>query len=354
MGKNRIQQVGHKRAALLICTMLGTIAILLCSRIPSLAEWYMVHAYPPIATVLSFISGPFPFSLFDCLTVVAVLLLIFGIVQLCRRKLRFKRWLYLFLMTVVWIAIWFYMAWGVAYFRPSFAERYGLAEVTLSVEEFESLTLRLIDSLNQSYCSTDVFSKKEVDEAIEKSYQQRHKQLLLPYPCGKRRTKPTIYQPFQNRVGVSGFFGPFFNEVHVSSFILPPSYPFTLAHEKAHQLGTGSEDECNFLAYVVCTASTHPQVKYSGYYETVGYLLRTLRRLSPDTYPLVYEKIDRHVRDDYRREYEHWQQAFNPRMAEVQNRVYDSYLKTNQVRSGIQSYSEMVKLVITWEYRGKK
>ena len=151
------------------------------------------------------------------------------------------------------------------------------------------------------------------------------------------------------RMGVAGYFAPFFNEVQVNNYALPFSYPYTLAHEKAHQFGIASESECNLYATVICTSSNHPLVRYSGYLQTVSYLLGNLRKISPDRYKEIAGQIDPRIFADYKAIREHWQKELNQTLSAVQDKVYDTYLKTNKQQGGILSYSEMVGLLVTWE-----
>jgi hypothetical protein len=323
--------------------------VFLCSRLPGMAEAYIVHCYPAIAGVLSFISSKIPFSLFDVLLILATAVFIGSIVLIFMRKISFISWTKALFSSILWLISWFYMVWGIAYFRPGFHERFGVEQPVADTVYFEVLVCRYIDSLNKSYIAEPHFDMDEIDNAVESAYQKLNKQLRIPYPCGERRTKYSVIEGLMTRTGVSGFFGPFFNEEHLNSFQLPVSYPFSSAHEKAHQFGIASESECNLYASVVCCSSEHPLTRYSGYLETVWYLLKNLRKMSPEKYPEIVRRVDSRVIDDYRKISSHWQKALNPTLSSVQDKVYDSYLKTNKQQSGILSYSEMTVLLIAWE-----
>jgi hypothetical protein len=323
--------------------------VILCSRLPCLAEAYIVHCYPSIATALSFISYGVRFSLFDVLIITVSVAFVGGIVLIFMRKISFMSWVKAVFSSILWLASWFYMAWGIAYFRPEFHERFGVEPPVADTVYFEALVCRYIDSLNKSYIANLHFDVEEIDNAIETGYQRLNKQLHIPYPCGKRRPKCSVIEGLMTRTGVAGFFGPFFNEEHLNYFQLPVSYPFSSAHEKAHQFGIASESECNLYASVICCSSEHPLTRYSGYLETVWYLLKNLRKMSPEKYKAIVNNIDSRIIDDYRKISIHWQKALNPTLSSVQDKVYDSYLKTNKQQSGILSYSEMTVLLVTWE-----
>jgi hypothetical protein len=322
-----------------------------CSRQPGLAEKYIQNFYPAIATLLSFVSCSVAFSLFDALIITATIVFIVGIVLLIMRKISFLRWIKAVLSSVLWILTWFYMAWGIAYFRPGFHERFETEQPVADSIYFEALVYRYIDSLNKAYVADPQFDVNEIDSSIEAGYRKHSEQLRIPYPCGKRRTKSTVIEGLMTRTGVSGFFDPFFNEEHLNDFQPANSYPFSLAHEKAHQFGIANESECNLYASVVCCSSDYPVVRYSGYLETVWYLIINLRKMSPEKYKEAIKKIDSRIIDDYNEISAHWQKALNPTLSAAQSKVYDSYLKTNKQQSGILSYSEMTVLLITWELK---
>ncbi len=323
--------------------------IFLCARIPQLAEAYMRHVYPIIATCLSFVSQCSSFSLLDLLILIVIGLFIASLFMLIRRKWTFTRWLKKFVLSILYLIVWFYLAWGIGYFRQDFFSRYDIAKQAEDKDYFEHLVIRYIDSLNRSYTPDIIINKTEVSRIIETSYESWHQKLQLPYPCGMRRTKYTFFEPMMTRMGVAGYFDPFLNEVQVNDFLLSISYPFTLAHEKAHQFGIARESECNFYASVICTSSNHPLIRYSGYLETTDYLLGSLRRVSPEKYREIYSLIDSRIQNDYKRTQEHWMKALSPGLSKMHRKVYDSYLKTNQQASGIRSYSEMVELLVAWE-----
>ena len=323
--------------------------IFICSSFPTWAEWYMRLCYPAIATIISFFSRLVFFSLFDCLIITAIFALAGSMVMMFKKKISFKSWSSMLLLSVLWIIVWFYMSWGIAYFRPGFYARFEVEKPKEDSAFFEALVVRYIDSLNRAYVSDPYFDAKEINDEIETLFAKHHELLRLPYPCGWRRTKKTITNPLMTRMGIAGYFAPFFNEVKVNSFAPPLTYPYTLAHEKAHQLGIASEAECNLIATFICISSSHPLVRYSGYLQTASYLLGSLRRISPERYREIIRQVDPHVLSDFRAIREHWQKELNPMLSALQEKAYDIYLKTNKQPDGVAGYSEMTELLIVFE-----
>ena len=329
--------------------------VFLCSRIPALAEWYMQVCYPPIAVTLSFFSRLVPFSLLDIPLIAAIILLPAGIVMMCLRKLRFRRWLKIVSLSVLWITVWFYMSWGIAYFRPGFHERFGIEAPKEDRAFFEALVERYIYRLNQSFVAADPyqFCIEEINAEVEALFAKHHELLRLPYPNGWRRPKRTVTAPLMNRMGILGYFNPFFNEIQINMRAPRLGYPYTLAHEMAHQFGIACEAEANFIAAIITTSSSHPLVRYSGYLQTVRYLINDLRTISPDRYREIIGQIEPQVIADFRAMQEHWQQVLNPTLSEIQSRINDAYLRANQQAGGILSYSKMTRLLAAWELEKK-
>ncbi|HHU26222.1 MAG TPA: DUF3810 domain-containing protein [Bacteroidales bacterium] len=387
-----------KRRRTLIVSIALFALIILFSYVPLLSEWYMRVVYPGVATLLSSFSGLFSFSLYDLFLIGAVLWLLVIIVLAIVRRSGFVRFLFSLLRFVTVLVAWFYFSWGIAYFRQDFYTRCEVEEVAYDSEGFHDFVTWFIEHANQSYldfagtggaetgkigvtngnsvidlagtggAETGKHSgkgwgsgmkeqggiggrggidKKAIQAELESVYQKLHEQLRLAFPNGKRRAKPMMFEPFHTKTGVSGYFGPFFNEVHVNHYSLDFTYPFTLAHEMAHQFGIGLESEANLYAFIVCAASDDKQVRYSAYVSTLGYVLNDARRILPDEYKEIYQSVRPEILNHLKQNREHWLAARSAPLSNAQDKVYDAYLKTNKVSTGQVNYSEVVGLLVS-------
>lgn len=349
--KVRKEKGDKKRLLLLFLAALLLFAIIfLFSRSSRLSEAYMQHLYPLFASLLSFLSGIFPFSLYDLFITATFLWLIGMIVRLLLRKTGWKRFLFITGRFALIVVAWFYLGWGVAYFRDDFYARSEVSKAPFDRENLMRLTETIIEQVNQSYVNCSTMDKENIHREIEKSYATLQEPLHLTYPNGKRRAKPMLFEPIYSGMGVSGYFGPFFNEIHVNHFGLPFTYPFTLAHEMSHQFGIAAESEANLYGFAACINSNHPMVRYSGYVSVLGYLLRDARRLLPDAYDSLVQSIRPEIISDLQRNSEHWMAARNSILSDAQDKIYDTYLKTNQVSSGRDNYSEVVGLLLSFDF----
>lgn len=337
----------QKWICLFIVASILLAVIFIFSRSPMLSEGYMRTVYPVMATVFSFISGIFPFSLYDLFIVAALLWFTGKILFVILRKISVNAFLFALVRFILLVVAWFYFGWGVAYFRDDFYTRNEVREVPFDKENLRNVAIRFIGNANLFYVASHDMNKEYVREELEHSYLRLQQTLSLPYPNGKRRVKTMMFESFYAKMGVSGYFGPFFNEIHVNNYGLPFTYPFTLAHEMAHQYGIAPESEASLYALIICAGSSNPVVRYSAYVSVLGYLLRDVRRLLPDDYESLIAAIRPEIIADLQRNSEHWMAARNETLSDTQDKMYDVYLKTNQVSSGRDNYSEVVGLLVS-------
>ncbi|HBA99946.1 MAG TPA: hypothetical protein DCZ19_02595 [Porphyromonadaceae bacterium] len=341
------KQNRQKFTHLLIIAAILFGVIIIFSRSTTLSEWYMQHIYPAVAIILSTLSGLFPFSLYDLFILVASLYLIVLILFLIFRKTSFKKFLYSLIRFVTMLVVWFYFAWGISYFREDFYAKSDLKETTFDAENLKKFVIRFVADANEAYVDFDVMDRAGVRQDLEESYHALHEKLGIDYPNGKRRAKPMLFESLYSKMGVSGYFGPFFNEIHVNNYSLDTTYPFTLAHEMAHQFGIAHESEANLYAFIVCMQSEDERIRYSAYLLTLLYLVNDAAEFLPEEVDSLTSAIRPEIIADLRRNREHWLAVRNRSLSEVQDKAYDAYLKTNKVSSGRENYSEVVGLLIS-------
>ncbi len=321
----------------------------LAYRFPEVTEkMYSMGLYVLIAKILSPLSNLTPFSIDDFFYLSLAVALLFLIILAIIRKISWLKTGKIVLNVLAAAYILFYFLWGFNYFRENLNSRLNLAVHKPNTKEFVAQFKKLVLSTNKSWCSYDNWDKKEVGKNIEKSYKALAPTLKIKYPSGKRRAKEITISRFFAQAGISGYYGPFFNEIHVNSYILPVEYPFILAHEKAHQFGITNEAEANFYAWLVCTKSKSKQLQYSANLHVLQYFLYQGYQL--EEYDGIIAQLDRKVKDDLEKIRKHWKSLRNEKMDEAATKVNDFYLKTNKIKAGIEEYSGVVKFVMDYSY----
>ena len=308
-------------------------------------KYYSKGFYSFYARSLSPISGLIPFSLWDVFWGLTVLALIAGIIAVIIRRLKLSRFLLRLAQTLALLYSLFYLSWGFNYFRPELIARSGMTTIKADEELFRTTFDTIIARVNRDYVNIDIADYKSIDSEVEKSYAANAFNLDINYPNGRRIPKRMIVSGLIAKFGISGYFGPFFNEVNLNTKALPVDYPFLLAHENAHQFGIASEGDANLAAFVVCVASGCEKLRYSGYLTLALYFLSDARHL-PD-YKDYVAKIDERVRVDIQFRQQYYKGLQDDKMEKAHDVVYDVYLKKNHVARGIDDYNQVVEFAIT-------
>ncbi len=311
-------------------------------------QYYSRGVYPVIAKLFSSVSNLVPFSLWDIFWVLIILLMICGIVLVLLRKIKFYRFGLRTLQLVALLYSLFYFVWGYNYFRPKIEKRIGWEIPATDEMNFRSILDSIILQTNSNHIIISTSDYSKIDSLVEESYGRQSQSLGISYPNGSRRPKNMLFSYFYLKLGLSGYFGPYFNEIHVNYYILPMDYPFTIAHEKAHQFGITSEAEANFVAFVICTRSEDRRLRYSGYLSLLSYFLNDASHLKD--YREYLSKIDKDVIADLRFRRKYYQGLQNRKLSEIQSVADDVYLKANRIDKGIKNYDQVVSLVLIWYY----
>jgi hypothetical protein len=297
-------------------------------------RYYSTGIYPVIAKYFSFFSNLFPFSLWDLFWIVVIFLIFIGLILAIFKKIKF-----------------FYIVWGYNYFRPGIQDRIGWKTPESQEMGFKSVLDSLIIQTNYNYVPVTYSDYPIIEKLIEESYRDQSPGLGIRYPNGSRRPKKMLFSNFYGKLGLSGYFGPFFNEIHVNKNLLPIDYPFVLGHEKAHQFGFTSEAEANLAGFVICVKSGDQRLKYSGYLTLLLYFLRDAAHTSD--YRQYLNKIDKSVLNDIQFRQKYYDSLQNNTLSDIQTAANNQYLKANNIEKGVRNYNQVVSLVISWYYNSK-
>lgn len=314
---------------------------------PVLGEWYASRVYPLFSQVLGRFSSWFPFSVGDCLIYGSIVGLIVYWVYTLLRGRSWKRMLGRTAEYLVFLYCWFYLAWGLNYFRADFYSRTHIPPVSYSAETFHSFLEAYTDSLNASFLPVEKLDTVRIAEEVKKGYTSLSSRFGMNRPSDYMRAKPILFSSWMSGVGVLGYMGPFFNEYNLNRDLLPVQYPFTYAHEMAHVLGISSEAEANLYAYLVCTSSEIPEVRFSGYFSLLPYVLGNAYSLiGKEEFEKWLKTLSPEVKTLYNRKAAYWESLYTPWIGELQDTVYHWFLKGNRIPSGKKNYSEVIGLLM--------
>lgn len=376
----RLNRVKWRHWLLLVLLLLVTLA----KMIPLWGFIYTTRIYPIIGTLLSPISGFFPFAVGDIFIALSIAWVIFyPIYEIGLRKKLARRYFFLAAKKgsypkkkvvfgrvaeyLLWVYAWFYIAWGLNYSQPNIYDRTGMKPVEVSEAKFKAFAYQYADSLNALSISSDIagssiFSdsivddglKNRVRDAVLKEYNKIGYKEGINAPFNQHpHAKTMVFTPLSSMSGVTGSMGPFFCEFTLNGDILPHDYPATYAHEFAHFLGVANEGEANFYSYIVCTASADKQVRFSGYYHIFFHVLNNVFDILGEK---EGERFLKHIRPEIiqlaKSDRRYWLGKRCKALDATQDFIFDFYLKGNHVAEGRKSYSGVIGLILAWE--GKK
>lgn len=314
---------------------------------PAIGEWYARTVYPVISAVLSRFSSLFPFSVGDCFIYGSIAGLIVYLTYAIVKRRPWLRTLGRMAEYLLWVYAWFYLAWGMNYFRADFYTRAQVPYVDYSEEAFRSFLTAYTDSLNSTYISFEKIDPKLVAEETRLGYEEIAGRFGMNKPSGHLRVKPMLLSPMMSSVGVLGYMGPFLNEFNLNRDLLAVQYPFTYAHEMAHVLGISNEAEANLYGFLVCSHSAVPEIRFSGYFGLLSYVLGNAYQLLPEEeFKQWTETISPEVKEMYNQKVAYWQALYSPLVGEIQDTAYNWFLKGNNIPSGRKNYSEVVALLL--------
>ncbi len=321
------------------------------SAYPEIVETYYSNGLYPILTIfISGITGQFNFSISEFATWFTLLILLPAVVgRIVSKKMSLSRALLNITMAASLLILWFYLFWGLNYLRLPLSTKLGLDEVQLEIDAFDSTFVNIINNTNELNLSYAIQDIDFINKAIEASYPEVLNCLDLKQVAGSKRLKSLVNNWLLNKTTTSGWYSPFFHEVHYNEDILAIEQPFVLAHEKAHQMGYTSEAEANFLAFLVCINSDEALIQYSGYFSLLGYFLQSSKRI-PEKRQQYTAMIAEGVRLDLVAVSERWK-SHSGFVSNISSVTYDIYLKVNRIPEGRLSYSHVVDMII--KYSGK-
>lgn len=322
--------------------------IVSCRYVPLLAETYARVVYPILSAALSAFSSCVPFSLEEVLLVAVIGWMVVLPFWLKRKAKSWKQILAREVEVLVWIYIWFYLGWGLNYFRYNVYTRLQVPPARYEEAEFLSFLDVYTDSLNAVWCPVNEIDVRAIEQETKTFYHRLPDSCGLAKPRGYQRVKFFTFTPLYSGVGVLGSMGPFFAEAQLNADLCPVQLPFTYAHEYSHLLGVSGEAEANYWAYRACTESALPAMRYSGYFGLFPYVLSNASRLlDEEQFRAWLTRVRPEVKKDYNDNRRYWQERYSPLIGEIQDYAYSLFLKGNQIPSGQKNYAEVIGILLS-------
>ena len=310
-------------------------------------EYYSEFIYQYIFKFYSMLFSGFSIAIGDLLLLLALISSIIYFIFFFRFKIND----FINVFAVISITIFlFYSLWGLNYFKTPLLSKLDIGEI--KYESLQTTLDRLIDDANEAHLLLGdedstlenlEFDKEEIISELKLDNIKKFDKISTT-KFAKKSIIPKIFL-YQ---GVSGYINPFTLEAIVVEEIPSIDFSITVLHEQAHQLGYAAEEDANFLAFISSINNQDPLIKYSGYVFGLSYLLNEIQINHNDDLSLFTDKINSGIIEDINSRRKFWQKYSNNIINSLQNILYDFYLKSNNQKAGIASYSRIVNHIINY------
>ena len=310
-------------------------------------EYYSEFIYQYIFKFYSMLFSGFSIAIGDLLVLLALISSIIYFIFFFRFKIND----FINVFAVISITIFlFYSLWGLNYFKTPLLSKLDIGEI--KYESLQTTLDRLIDDANEAHLLLGdedstlenlEFDKEKIISELKLDNIKKFDKISTT-KFAKKSIIPKIFL-YQ---GVSGYINPFTLEAIVVEEIPSIDFSITVLHEQAHQLGYAAEEDANFLAFISSINNQDPLIKYSGYVFGLSYLLNEIQINHNDDLSSFTDKINSGIIEDINSRRKFWQKYSNNIINSLQNILYDFYLKSNNQKSGIASYSRIVNHIINY------
>ncbi len=333
------------------------ILVKLVSRFPNFIEYYYSNGiYPFISKIFRSVFGWLPFSMGDLYYFLLGLVLLISIFRFIKNKGKnAKRQLFKFGAYLSVFYFLFHLLWGMNYHRTSLFQTLELEQREYTLDELTSLTHNLLTKLKQThsqivtndtlkveipYSKNEILTKTVLGyKALSKEYPQ--------YNYKKVSLKKSLFSVPLTYMGFSGYFNPLSGEAQVDYLVPKVSLPMISSHEVAHQLGIASESEANFIGFLAATKSDDKNFNYSAYITALRYSVSAIHFRDSIASKEIIKKIPVGILKNIKESQDFWQ-SYQNKAEPFFKLFYDNYLKANQQKDGMQSYSKMVNLLVAY------
>lgn len=316
----------------------------------TVSQWYR--------RAMAHLTSEIPISLFEVvIALIPVFLTIIIILAVRRSRQREGRVRLLTSIVAIALLLWSgnAMALGVAYNTTPLAVELGIPDSETDEDDLAAALGSLIDEVNALAPLVDTdgasgldctYSMEEISEKICISYEKIAAEYGFP-DTFRSNAKPVYFSNIMSYFALTGIYTYYTGEANVN--VAYPTYNviFTAAHELSHQRGVLRENEANFMAYLVNSASDDPNLRYSAALNMLEYIASALYRTCPDRYFELIAELCETARADITASGEVSRRYGDTVFSDISRFVNDLFLKSNGT-PGVVSYGMVTELAIDY------
>ena len=249
----------------------------------------------------------------------------------------------------------FVLTFGVAYHTSTLDKKLELDKKEVSKEELAATAEWLIEIVNAEI--DNIYFQEKSSSVMPHSMREMNYILLDAYdtvsdkydfvPRLTSYIKPIMLSEPMSYTHITGVYTFFTGEANLNTNSPDYAIPFTAAHELAHQRGIAREDEANFMAFLVCSSSKDPYIRYCGYMNLCEYVLGALYTADYELAVSTHKKLDIRARYETQAYHDFYEKYQDNVVGEISGAVNDAYLQINGTQ-GTASYGLVVDLAVAY------
>lgn len=305
-------------------------------------EYYVPYIFKPFSAILRTLTSyiPFSFGLFAAYLGTFVLLY----------QLIIKRNYKNFVLKLSFVYAFYMISWGLLYYRQALSETLKYDSSPATPEELINLGQDLITQTNQLRKQISEEDIKQI--TIENTFERAPKKfntLSSVYPFMQYTIpsiKPALLSPLLSYMGTSGIYTFWSGEANVNTINTNVNLSNVTFHEMGHQLGFASEDEANYIAWLVGKNSSDKVDQYAAHQKALWRTLNRIYNLDSEMSKSMYKQVDSLVYKDLEEQYKKWEPYENHIQHHIVATFYNHFLKANGKIQGSMSYDRVIDLII--------
>ncbi|WP_281228379.1 DUF3810 domain-containing protein [Flavobacterium aquiphilum] len=321
----------------------------------SVERFYSNGFYQFLSKPLRIILGKIPFSVGDC---IYFILILFALKWFWKNRKSWKSEWKKNILTVLSVLsvfyFFFHFFWALNYYREPLFEKMNI-ERDYTDKDLLAFTKKLIaktnDIQNQITKNDSLkvvfpYSQNQVFDMNQNGYENLSKEYPF-FTYTHLSIKKSLFSLPLTYMGFGGYLNPFTNEAQVNYLGPMYSFPMTTNHEMAHQMGYASESECNFIGFMSSIKNKNLYFQYSGYSMALRYCLGNWQVRDEKVLKQLLKIVNKGILKNYKESEDFWDQYETP-IETGFHIFYDRFLKINQQKDGMDSYSKFVNLMVNY------
>ncbi|OOG67965.1 DUF3810 domain-containing protein [Flavobacterium sp. A45] len=318
-------------------------------------RFYSNGIYVFISKFSRIVLGKIPFSIGDC---IYFILILFALKWFWKNrkswKLNWKNNILTVLSVLSVFYFFFHFLWALNYYRQPLFEKMNIKR-DYTDADLLAFTKKLIAKTNaiQSQITKNdslkvvfPYSQNQVFEMNQNGYKNLSKEYAF-FTYSHLSIKKSLFSLPLTYMGFGGYLNPFTNEAQVNYLGPMYSFPMTTNHEMAHQMGYASESECNFIGFMSSIKNDNLYFQYSGYSMALRYCLGNWQVRNEEVLKKLLKTVHPGILKNYQESEDFWEQYQTP-IETGFHAFYDRFLKINQQKEGMDSYSKFVNLMVNY------